>query len=295
MLTWAHARGWGLLALAAWLAAGGLAAVFFAAGGRARPVAAPAAPAPADAAFAWPAPAAPAAADWGVIQRVGAAGRAALTDVARRFRLAGTFFSYESGAGAPERKAIIEDLQQNAQHLLREGDAAGDLTLLRVHTDRVLVRVQDREEELRLSFQHALPEVAAAVSRTNTAAALETTRFGKRVGDNRWVINREAVMQYYDEVRRDPERLLALFDSLKPVYQDKAIAGYVLKMEGEQDFFQAAGLQDGDVVRKVNAINMTSQKRAEWLIQQFIQGRTTALMFDIERNNQPQKLVYFIR
>ena len=75
----------------------------------------------------------------------------------------------------------------------------------------------------------------------------------------------------------------------------KAIAGYVLGMEGEKEFFQAAGLQDGDVVRKVNSINMTSQKRAEYLIREFLQSRISALVFDIERDNQAQKLIYFIR
>jgi type II secretory pathway component PulC len=66
-------------------------------------------------------------------------------------------------------------------------------------------------------------------------------------------------------------------------------------MEGEKEFFSAAGLQEGDVVRKVNSMNMTSQKRAEYFIGEFLQNRVTALVFDIERENKAQKLIYFIR
>ena len=296
MSTLAREQWWGLLALAAWLGAGLLAVVLLAAGVRGVPTAPAAVVAPVSGAFAWPAPVVPAAPDWSVLQRVKAAGAGGLAAAPRRFRLAGTFFAFDREAAGAERQAVIEDLQQKTQYLLKEGGVAGDLTLLRVLADRVTIRVQEREEELRLSFKDNLPVAAAVASATNAEpAALETTRFGKRVGENRWVISREALMQYYDELRKDPERVVALFDSLKPVYQDKAITGYVLGMEGEQEFFQAAGLQNGDVVRKVNSINMSSQKRAEYLIREFLQSRISALVFDIERDNQAQKLIYFIR
>ena len=297
MSTLSREQWWGLLALAAWLGAG-LLVLLLAAGVRGVPTASASGVTPGSGAFAWPAPVVPAEQDWSVIQRVKAAGAGGLAAASRRFRLAGTFFAFDREAAdtGAERQAVIEDLQQKTQYLLKEGGVAGDLTLLRVLADRVTIRVQEREEELRLSFKDNLPAAALAGNATNAEpAALETTRFGKRVGENRWVINREALMQYYDELRKDPERVVALFDSLKPVYQDKAIAGYVLGMEGEKEFFQAAGLQDGDVVRKVNSINMTSQKRAEYLIREFLQSRISALVFDIERDNQAQKLIYFIR
>ena len=297
---WAFSREpwWGLLALCAWLGAGLVLGVLLVAGVRGLP-ALPAAAAAPRAALAWPAPAVPAAAHWAVIQRVKALGAGALTATARRFRLAGTYFAFERAgpAAGNARQAVIEDLQRKTQYLLKEGETAGDLALLRILADRVTIRVQDREEELRLSFADAGAAVAAAAGSATNAepAALETSRFGKRVGENRWVIRREALLQYYEELRKDPERVVALFASLKPSYQDKAITGYVLDMEGEKEFFQAAGLRNGDVVRKVNSINMTSQKRAEYLIREFLQNRVSALVFDVERENQAQKMIYFIR
>ena len=170
--------------------------------------------------------------------------------------------------------------------------------MLKILTDRVTVQIGGKEEELRLSFNDAAASAAApavAAAKTNEVA-LETSRFGKRIAENRWVLSRDALMQYYEELRKDPERVVKLFDSLKPNYNaQQQIDGYRMGMEGEKEFFQAAGLQDGDVVRKVNSINMTSQRRAEYLISEFLQNRLSAIVFDIERENKPQKLIYFIR
>ena len=66
-------------------------------------------------------------------------------------------------------------------------------------------------------------------------------------------------------------------------------------MEGEPDFFKAVGLQNGDVIRKVNSMNMTSQRRAEYLMGEFFKNRLNAFVFDIERQGQPQKLIYLLR
>lgn len=125
--------------------------------------------------------------------------------------------------------------------------------------------------------------------------ALETSRFGKRIAENRWVMSRESVMKYYEEILEDPERIAALFVSMKPDYQDNKIKGYYLDPEGEEDFFKAVGMQPGDVVRKVNSMNMTSQKRAEYFIGEFVKNRANAIVIDIERQGKPEKLIYLVR
>jgi len=42
-------------------------------------------------------------------------------------------------------------------------------------------------------------------------------------------------------------------------------------------------------------MRMTSQRRAEYFIGEFVQGRLGAVVLDIERNGQPTKLVYLIK
>ena len=253
-------------------------------------------PAEGERALAWPQPVAPAVVDWDVLRR--ARGKGGVTVVAaplQRFRLAGTFAALEDGATS--RRAVLDDLQKASEYLLREGDAVEGLTLLKIFPDRVTVNIAGKEAELRLSFTDTFASTAAPALPAHTnEVVLSTSRFGKRIAQDRWVLSREALMQYYEELRKDPERVLQLFDSMQPDYTAaKAIAGYKLHLEGENEFFAAAGLQEGDVVRKVNSMNMTSQKRAEYFISEFLQNRVTAIVFDIERDSKPQKLIYFIR
>jgi hypothetical protein len=124
-----------------------------------------------------------------------------------------------------------------------------------------------------------------------------TDKFGGRqVGDNRWVFRRQAIMDYYSTLRDEPERLVRIFDSMKPMYDaENRIEGYHLGIEGEADFFAAAGLREGDVVRKVNSMEMTSRRRAEYFIKEFVADRANAFIIDVERDGQPLKLMYEVR
>ena len=61
------------------------------------------------------------------------------------------------------------------------------------------------------------------------------------------------------------------------------------------DFFADVGLRQGDVVRRVNSLHMTSQKRAEYFIGEFVKGELGAVVLDIDREGRPEKLVYLIK
>ena len=106
----------------------------------------------------------------------------------------------------------------------------------------------------------------------------------------------DKLVEYYKELMDEPDRLVKVFDSLKPLYDgQRRITGYVLGVEGEKEFFDAVGLKEGDIVRSVNSMKMTSQSRAEYFIGEFIKGRLGALVLDVERGGEPKKLIYLIR
>ena len=42
-------------------------------------------------------------------------------------------------------------------------------------------------------------------------------------------------------------------------------------------------------------MKMTKQERAEYFIREFVQDRLNAVVLDIERNGNPQKLIYYLR
>ena len=219
-----------------------------------------------------------------------------------QYRLAGTFFLMGSGAseGAGQRLAIIDDIAKNQQHIVSEGQSFDGHEILRIHADRLLMRRDGVEIELTLSFRDGLASASAPepVS-TNTAPSeevvLETSRFGKRIGEARWVMQKESLVGYYQELLDDPERIAAIYMSMKPDYIDGEVAGYRLEKEGESEFFDAVGLQEGDRIRKVNSMNMTSQARAEYFISEFMKERLGAVVIDIERNGAEEKLIYLFR
>lgn len=217
----------------------------------------------------------------------------------RRFRLAGTFLV--SGAGPGDtgvRRAVLDWIERGRQEIVSEGDRLGEVVILRVGEDRVVLRAGAREETLWLSFAGGAEAERSAAGGavpdpgTDGAAA---GRFGQVVGENNWLLRRDALMQYYDELMNDPVRLLQVFDSMKPLYDEERITGYMLDIEGERDFFDAVGFREGDVVRKVNAVPMTNRGRAEHFIEQFARDTMSVFVLDIERAGEPVRMVYRIR
>lgn len=251
---------------------------------------------------AWP-PRAPAPdADWSFFQAGSDAFVAENGHLASRFRLAGWFFAYESDV-AHARRAIIDDLAADEQHIVREGDRVAGAEVVRIFRNRVILREGAREEELWLSFSQTEEPPGAQTHATADTAGSESwsdappNRFGiTRVGERSWVFKRDKLIEYYQELMDEPERLVRTFDSLKPLYNTEGkITGYQLGIEGEADFFDAAGLEENDIVRSVNSLPMTNRGRAEYFIREFVADRANAFVLQIERNGESRKLIYQMR
>lgn len=220
--------------------------------------------------------------------------------LATRFRLAGTFVAY--GALTEDtRKAILDDLQAGLQRVVNENDSLDDVRVVKIYRDHVVLSHEGREEALWLGFsgQGAKEPVSGQAPADDAAAFSDDSPLpfeGKRVGEYRWVFNRESLLDYYTQLRDQPERLVAVFDSLEPLYEDDGvISGYRLNVRGEGDFFNAVGLRQGDVVRAVNTMKMTNRRRAEYFIREFIYDRANAFVLDVERDGAPMKLTYQTR
>ena len=266
----------------------------------------PPVPAPSKAVYEWPIVRQPWEEHWLLFQQTrGSGGEPAENrgPLAKTYRLAGTFFVYDdSGSEQGNCKAVIDHIAKKEQYLVGEGEQFENVDVVRIFRDHILLRSGGQDEELWLSFSgEARSDTAAAPASSNTvvtmdnAPALESNRFGKRVGDTRWVLKRDELMRYYQELMDDPERLASLFISMKPDYQESSIAGYAIDMVGEKDFFKNMGLANGDVVRRVNSMKMTSQARAEYFIGEFMKNRVNAFVLDIEREGEPKKLIYMVR
>lgn len=215
-------------------------------------------------------------------------------NTAKRFRLAGTFFAV--GINQQSRKAILDNLQKKEQLLVTEGDLIDNETrIISIMSDRIILRTGATDEQIMLCFAGNPQSTGHAAASKDKIQSEIQNRFGKRVGDKRWVMMRSELLNYYKEVLNNTDRLAKVYDSLKPVYQGQNIAGYTLEIEGEGDMFNALGLQQGDIISQVNSMPMTSQVRAEYFISEFIKNRVNGFVLDIERAGRKEKLIYMIR
>jgi type II secretory pathway component PulC len=215
------------------------------------------------------------------------------------FRFAGSFFFDGGGDAASLRRGVLSYLPGNRQDIVSEGDVVAGVLVKRISEDRIVLEMEGVEGTLTLGGG----EGAILRSYLDPAALREPdgqqpqNRFGEQTGDGVWTLRKEALQAYYDELLEDPERLLQVFDSMAPLYAEDgtSIEGYQLRAVGEQSFFEAVGVREGDVVRKVNALPMTNRRRAEFFIRQVVQDRVSAIVIDIEREGKPKRLVYQLR
>jgi type II secretory pathway component PulC len=220
-----------------------------------------------------------------------------------RYRLAGTFLSFLANQEDEEiRKAIIDDAGGKTQVLVQEGDELSSYKVETIRRDSVVLRNRAGESlELTLSFSTGPSSTQAkkpSILKPKTfedMPALETSRFGKRIGDNRWVLQREALIAYYEELLDEPARMASLFASLPDFTEEGSLKGFRVQIAGEKELFDAMGLKEGDIIREVNSIRMTSSRRSEYLVREFIQGRLNAVVFDVDRDGERQKLIELIR
>jgi type II secretory pathway component PulC len=233
---------------------------------------------------------------WAHFRGEAAAGTVPEGPLGERYRLAGVFRMLGGGGEC----AILDDLKEKRQLLLATGEEEEGLKVEEVGVDYAVVSDGARRERLGISSGVSGGGgggVSAVAVASGEPAVISTNRFGSRVGETRWEISRDAVMEYYQEMMDNPERLVGLFNALEPDYgENESIEGYRVNTErGEAKFFDEVGLRQGDVVRRVNSLHMTSQKRAEHFIGEFVKGNLGAVVLDIEREGRPEKLVYLIK
>ncbi|MBQ9726065.1 MAG: hypothetical protein IJV65_00990, partial [Kiritimatiellae bacterium] len=229
--------------------------------------------------------------------------------LARRFRLAGTIHGGHAG-GVAEPMAILDDRVEVRQLILTRGEeAAPGVVLAAVGDGTATLAGPDGEETLVLERRDpAAPAAARAPvpAASGAAAAAPKTRAeaaerfgGRETFPGRWTYDRGKVKAYYDELLSEPSasRALAVFDSMEPEYVtdldgERRIDGYRLVVKGEPEFFLAAGLQEGDVVKSVNSMLMTNRRRAEDMIAAFATGAGSMFVLEIERGGKTFKQLY---
>lgn len=224
-------------------------------------------------------------------------------DPVQDIRLVGTYFVYDEMGTNSVRHAIVAGVNNSIQSTdLVVGDQIAGYGVTKIERDVVTVeRLADRAIFLlRLASPDAVKpggrEMASGGRPGDPSRVARAMSFGGQIASNHWVMNRQELMSYYQELRDDPVRLVKVFDTMKPL-RDAAgkITGYTVGIEGEKEFFDAVGLHEGDVVRKANGRPMTNRRFAEQLIASGVRGDANAFVLEVERNGVTDKQTYQIR
>ena len=219
--------------------------------------------------------------------------RAVPADLSAHFRLVGVMMDPRD---AWKSTAFIEDKSTGTQRRYRPGDQlTPDFILQSIAPQAVWLRGPSGLIALVREGTNGVPGVTGGAPGTPAdEGGGDPGRFGGRQSDdNTWIFRRQAILDYYQELLDRPERLVKVFDSLAPVYNaERRIEGYRVQIEGEADFFKAVDLRPDDIVRKVNAIEMTNRYRAENLIRRFAQNDLDVVVIELERDGKVVQQVY---
>ena len=195
--------------------------------------------------------------------------------VAAKLRLIGVVLGDQRGVFA-----IVEELSSKKQALYRLHDQIPDLgEVTEIRRDGIVIRQGNLEEllELGLSANPALPAGAPAASATPAPSA-----------PLRKVIDRREV----ELAMSDLPKLLTQARAV-PNMVNGTVNGFRIDYIAPTSFYEKIGVQTGDVLQRVNGVDIRDPSTMLSLLQQLKNERTVKL--DLVRNNQHSTVMYELR
>jgi general secretion pathway protein C len=204
---------------------------------------------------------------------------APLLEVGKKVALIGTVFGEEGGI-----MAILEDLPTKKQTLYRMGEQIPAIgTLAAIEKNRVLFREGKQEEWLDLALTQLPHPLLSGVPAAATSAP------GQRpLGPQRRILDRREI----DTALADMTRLITHAQAV-PYLTDGKLDGFRLYSVMPLGFFDKIGLQNNDLLQRINGVEIRDPGMLLSLFQQLRNERTVRV--DIVRNTQRQILTYEIR
>lgn len=197
-------------------------------------------------------------------------------NIAQKLRLLGTMLDGHGGGFA-----VVEDIASKRQSLVRLQEIIeniGEVSELR--RDGIVIRQGDQEEVLGLALLQS--EQMPPPSRVSAQAPAQFVSPAKRTLDRREVM--EAV--------KDPSKLLMQAHAV-PYLQNGALQGFRLDFINPSGFFDRAGFQYGDVIQRINGVDIRDPGRLLGMFNQVVNERTVKV--DVVRAAQNTTLTYDLR
>jgi general secretion pathway protein C len=198
-------------------------------------------------------------------------------DIAKKLRLLGTIVSDREGGAA-----IIEDIASKRQGLFHLHETIPDIGEIHaIRRDGVVIGLNDQEELLQpavLQTEQAQPTLAAMPPPHQQAF----TPLLKRTLDRREVM--EAVS--------DPTKMMMQAHAV-PYITNGTLNGFRLDFVAPASFFEKAGFQYGDVIQRINGVEIRDPGRLLSSFQQVVNERSVKV--DLVRAAQNTTLTYDLR
>ncbi len=181
--------------------------------------------------------------------------------------------------------AIIEDQAARRQMLFRVGDTVLEVaTLTRVEWDRVVLTRDGSEEVLDISSARASGKDAAP-------APGATSPQGERIrktADNKFLIDRRELESTVANINEVFTQARAV-----PFFENGKTVGFRVFAIKPGSVFEKIGLQNGDVINRVNGVELTDPTKAISLFTELQNEGHIAV--DLQRNKQVKNFSYEIR
>ncbi|MCW5893631.1 MAG: hypothetical protein KIT14_24215 [bacterium] len=181
--------------------------------------------------------------------------------------------------------AIIDDDATGRQELYRVGDALRAARIAAIAWDQVTLRAPGGETVLELATAEAAPADAAPVPIVAAATPGATIR---RTGADAWIVDRRELAGAVDNMSGLLTQLRAVAE-----VEDGRPNGFRLFQIKDDSIFRRLGLEDGDVVQRVNGTAVGDPATLLAFLQRLRTEPRVAL--DIVRAGAPRTLVYDLR
>jgi len=208
----------------------------------------------------------------------GAPVRASL-GLAARMRLLGVVFGDQRGVFA-----IVEELASKQQMLYRVHDQVLDLgEVSEIRRNGILVRQGDLEELLELALLEHPPVPGGSTGTAPSAVQTPTASVPLRK-----VVDRREV----EQAMNDLPKLLSQARAA-PHMVNGSVNGFRLDYVAPTSFYEKIGVQAGDVLQRVNGVDIRDPSTMLNLLQQLKNEQIVKL--DMLRNNQRSTITYELR
>jgi hypothetical protein len=113
---------------------------------------------------------------------------------------------------------------------------------------------------------------------------------------NRFIIDRAPIVATCNDIQQDTTRLQSVAAAFALAHDsENRIVGFQVSVQAESDLATKLGLQDGDILLKINDMHVIKRSRLEQFAKDFIDNKANAFVIELDRRGKRIKQVYVFR